>query len=75
MGFVILGKPLGGWVHANQFWAKLAMHVTLSRIIELAPQYFASKEKYAKVRLELGREFASYKNCTRNRAAGPLSKG
>lgn len=35
---------------------QLAMHVTLGRIIELAPQFFASKEKYAKVRLELGRE-------------------
>ena len=36
---------------------QLAMHVTLKRIIELAPQFFASKEKYAKVRLELGREY------------------
>jgi hypothetical protein len=36
---------------------QLAMHVTLNRIIELAPQFFASKEKYAKVRLELGREY------------------
>lgn len=35
---------------------QFALHMTLNRIIELAPRFFASKEEYAKVRLELGRE-------------------
>ncbi len=35
---------------------QFALHVTLNRIVELAPRFFASKEEYAKVRLELGRE-------------------
>jgi hypothetical protein len=36
---------------------QVQMHVTLARVIDLAPKFLASKEEHAKIRLEYGREF------------------